>query len=1152
MLMACVSCSRPLPDGARFCPFCGHEVLGASTEERRVVTVLFADLVGYTALSERLDPEQVKRLIDGAFEALQADINAFGGRVDKILGDGVLALFGAPVAHEDDPDRAIRAAIQMHQSIDRFSRSHVELAGALQLRIGVNTGEVLVGSIVGTDGYTAMGDVVNVASRLQSLAPPGAIYIGDATAALTSDEIIREAIDDVAVRGREQTERVWNVLGRQRRVPRSGARHRAPFVGRSAQRELLHSVMTMVANGRSATVSVTGEAGAGKTRLVNELLDDFPSREATIFAGVCAPYGESNVWTPIASALFRRLDLDTTLSAAQLRMVTHERAVSRYGFVTDDPSLDHFVEAVLHLSGYPSLLDDMTPAESRETLFRLIVEGLRRRSRQGPVVLWLDDLQWADRLLIDLLHRLTRSLVDRPFLLITAQRADATVDWPPSSDSPITIRMPLDPLTRVEADELLEAIFDGEPDPLVGDQLYERSGGNPLFLTELAVLSRAQPDSSELPGTLRALIAARLDRLDPGPRAVLDNAAVLGATGPISSLRAFAEALGQSFDDSFVVGLDDDGLLELDDMWWHFRSDVVREVAYQMLTKLVRAQRHSGVASVMVTQPMVPIELAAHHAATAAELVAEIGPVELVPVGIKSQAVQLLVRAVRRSLDVGAFSQASRHATRALDLGPDSPTVRRELLLLRAEAVVGRREPNAARADASDALVAALAAGDERHEGKARRFLGQIAQMVGDLDQARNELGRSVEIFRELRDDIELAASLRERGFAEVFGGSLATADWLLGEAEALSEQLGDRRGRAWVRQHQAWVAFLSGELELAEKRLLLASGEFADLGDRSGSNWATGLLAYIRFFTFRFDEAEVLAHAVRSEAVELGERWSPAMMDSLLASIRLWTGNFVDAELLSRRALVEFRSLDDKFGVVQALGPLNRALVALGRTQEAERGIEEVLSLGDAFGDLAFSLSSAAGAAVHLGLGEAAVVMGERAVERMSLMGANAAEASTTYALALCQAGRVDEALVIFEQIDVDVPYAHAVRAIAAAMTGDDPLALADAAEVWATPGSSYLDRVYADIAAAAVDARCGAAQQAADRLARTAELAGEVGDHVAMSLVAHARATLIAEADAETDGSERFPDRELRVGWHRVIAGLAGVVAHPGSRQS
>ena len=449
-------------------------------------------------------------------------------------------------------------------------------------------------------------------------------------------------------------------------------------------------------------------------------------------------------------------------------------------------------------------------------------------------------------------------------------------------------------------------------------------------------------------------------------------------------MEQFADALGQSYERAGVDALETEGLLELDDGWWHFRSDVVREVAYQMLTKRVRAQRHAGVAAVMGDMPRVPIELLAHHVATTAELVGEIGPVEGVLPGAKSQAVQLLAQATQLSLNVGAFAQAIRHASRALDLGADSAEVTRQLVLLRSEALVGRREADAARADATDALEAAVAAGDARHEGIARRLLGQLAQISGNLVNAREELGRSVEIFRQLGDDIELAASLRERGFAEVFGGSLGDADWLLGESEALSEQLGDRSGRAWVRQHQAWVAFLSGDVELGEKRLHLASAEFAELGDRSGSNWANGLLAFVRFFSFDFEQAERLANEVRAEGVELGERWAPAMMDSLLGSIRLWTGNFTEAEALSRRAITEFRSLNDKFGLVQALGPRNRALVALGRDAEAERGLEEVLALGDSFGELAFPMMAAAGAAVHLGLGERAAVIGEIAVSRI------------------------------------------------------------------------------------------------------------------------------------------------------------------------
>ncbi len=182
--------------------------------------MLFADLVGYTALSEHVDPERVKRILDGAFQRLIDEIERFGGRVDKVLGDGILALFGAPVAHEDDPDRAIRAAIEMHAALDGYV-SEIGLEQRLQLRIGVNTGEVVVGTVSGTDGYTAMGDVVNVASRLQAMAPPGGTYFGATTAAQLSPDIERVLVAHSEVRGREQTEAVWQVTGRLERSPRS-------------------------------------------------------------------------------------------------------------------------------------------------------------------------------------------------------------------------------------------------------------------------------------------------------------------------------------------------------------------------------------------------------------------------------------------------------------------------------------------------------------------------------------------------------------------------------------------------------------------------------------------------------------------------------------------------------------------------------------------------------------------------------------------------------------------------------------------------------------------------------------------------------------------------------------------------------------------
>lgn len=1133
LMASCASCLLPLPDGARFCPSCGQEVVTVASEERRVVTVVFADLVGYSALSEHLDPERVKRLIDVAFERLIADITAFGGRVDKVLGDGIIALFGAPVAHEDDADRAIRAAIQMHETMSRFTHDQIDLEGPLQLRIGVNTGEVLVGMVSGTADYTAMGDVVNVAARLQNMAEPGAVLIGDATSLLASDEIMRELVDDIDVRGREQTERVWRVLGRQRRIPSIGTRTDIPFVGRSTQRELLASIMTMVAGGRSAVVAVSGEAGSGKTRLVNKALEDFPSRSVTIYAGVCAPYGENNVWSPIATALYRRLDRSSAIPLDRLSEVLRERGVELYGFAPDDPMLGRFVESTLHLLGYPSELDRVPPAQARESLFAHIIEGLRRRTEVGPVVLWLDDLQWADVLIIELLQRIARSLADRPVLVITAQRDDADLEWPPAIDHPITVRMPLDPLERDEAARLVEAVVGSSVADTLVDQLFERSGGNPLFLTELAELAKANPASTALPGSLRALIAARLDRLAPARRSIIDNASVLGASGRVDSLQKFAVEMQQDFDDNDIEVLAGDGLIELDGDSWRFRSDVVREVAYQTLTKLVRAQRHAGTASVMMHSPAIPFDQVAHHAASAAELVAEIGPVPGVAPNITEQAVLLLRDAARRSIDVGAFNLARRHATRALDLGVHDDALARELLLLRAQAETERRSTERARADALDALEASLAAGDRRHEAMSLRLLGILHQRDGDLPAARIELGASVDIFRELGDDIELAASLRERGFAEVFGGSLEDAEWLLGEAEGLSKRLDDRRGQAWVRQHQAWVAFLSGDTVLAETRLLTAAQEFDLLGDRAGRGWAGGLLAYVRFYQGRFEEAEALANTVRQESVALGDVWAPAMMDSLVSSIRLWTTRFGEAEELSRKALNAFRQLGDRFGAVLAMGPQMRALVALGRSQEAERGIEEALAMSESFGDLSFPAMAAAGAAVHMGLGVRSVAIAELAVERTMAMGAEGSETRVTLALALCQAGRADEALILLDQVDRSHPYAAAIQALASAMIGDASAALESAAVVDGAVAATYLDRVIAAVSAAAADVSLGATDVADERIGAAEVTASEAGDVVARALVRATRKVLLEDVAT-------FDIDHLGPGWRRVVQTL------------
>lgn len=1113
------------------------------------MSVLFADLVGYTALSEHLDPERVKRLVDGAFAQLIVEIERFGGAVDKVLGDGILALFGAPVAHEDDPDRAVRAAIEMHRSLERYIDEQTDLEQQVRLRIGVNTGEVVVGRVSGGDDYTAMGDVVNVASRLQSMAPPGGIYVGSSTEAELAPSIERIMVAESDLRGRAQTEKIWRITGRLNRFLPRVSRHDLPFVGRSSQRELLTSVMGLVAGGNGAVVSVSGEAGSGKTRLVNEALARFPSRHVVVFSGACAPYGETNVWAPIAHGLFKLIGPDRSAPAPVLREIVEEKGMELYGFDPADPRLRRFIEGAMHLFGHPSELDRVAPGQAREILMQVVVEGLHRRSQGTPVVVWIDDLQWADPLLLELLGRVTRSSVDLPILVITAQRDDAEIDWPPAHDHPITIRMPLDPLSRLESDSLLVAVLGDDVAPGLIDRLFERSGGNPLFLTQLAEVARDHPGEGALPGSLRALIAARLDGLGSSRRLLIDNASVLGATGPVSALERFAEEMGQTYDPGDLEGLVNEGLLDLEDQWWHFRSDVVREVAYQTLTKSARAQRHAGTASVMFDFGLGPIDQIAHHAASAAELVGEIGRVEGVPTDVSKQAVDLLRSAAERSLDVGAFSQAVHQATRALALAdPDHDRlVACDLRLLRATATLERRDSRGAREDAHEVLEHAIADGDRRREAIARRLLGIAAQQDGDLDTARLELTSSVDVFRELGNERELATSLSDRGFVEVFGGSLEEADRILDEAEVMAESLGDRRRLAWIRQHQAWVAFLSGDTALAEERLTASSGMFDDLGDRTGSGWALGLLAYVRFFERRFADAEEIATTVREDAMAVGELWAPAMMDSLMASIRLWTGRFSEAEELSRRALTGFRELNDRFGIVQALAPRMRALVALGRDQEAERNLEEALSMADSFGDLAIPMMAAAGTAAHLGLGERAVALGEVALERMLAMHASGSEARVTLALGLCQVGDPDRALATLLEIDQPGPYSRAVTAIASAMAGMSEAAIETGDLVIDDDTSTYLDRVLADIAASAALVASDPAL-AGDRLTRARRTATDAGDAAAIALTRSASQALIDDDDLEVGRVEHLGD-----GWKRVIAGLeSAAVGSPATRST
>ncbi len=1125
--MRCRSCSLPVSDGARFCQNCGLPQLGAVDEERRVVTVLFADIAGFTTLAEGRDPERVKRVVDELFIELRREIEAHGGLIDKVLGDGIVALFGAPIAHEDDPERAVRAGLAMQTVLVAARADHP--ADVVRMRIGINTGEVLVGTIAGTD-YTAMGDAVNTAARLQELAPVDGVLVGDSTRAQCSDAIRFRRGEVVSLRGRATATVTWiaesfDGAARGRRTAAQVA-----FVGRRPELAMLDAVRTSLLAGRAAVVSITGEAGIGKTRLVAELVESIVDVRpmTTVVARGCAPYGDTSVWWPVAGGILEDLDLDQ-VAEPDARACIADRLAIAGPFAAGSAELERAVELVLHVQGLPSTFDRVPPEDAHDAVVQAVVAWLERSAATAPVVLWIDDVQWASRVVFDLLRDAVRQVAHLPVVVATTARSDpdAVPDWPPVLPGTVSMALPLEPLPPADAVDLVRRAAGG---PLAGeaiDTIILRSGGNPLYLIELA---RATVRSGgELPVSLRAVISARLDQLSPGARRIVDNAAILGNEGRILSLEQFADELDEAFDRPALAEVADTGLLDWNGDRWRFRSDIVREVAYETLTKQARAQRHAGVARYLRAHEPQLVDRRAHHAATAAELVRELGPVAGVADDIRRQAAELLLSSAGSWLGQGAARRAEQAAQRGLGLAEPGSAVHRRLLLARANAVVDLHELPRARSLLGELVAVADGAGDRPMRAEVHRLQGEVDRLGGDLVASRRHLAQAVDEFRALGDEDRLTEAILARGFAEIFGGSLAEAERFLGDAERRSRRAGDTSGAAWALQHRAWVAFVVGDHRAAEELLAEAGALFRQVGDRRGRAWSYGLLGYVMHFNRRDDEALRLAHTAIEESFRWGDEWGASMMRNLVASVALWRGELAAARESSSRALSGFRRIDDRFGMLLGLATFSRASIGLGHFADAERSVEEIVALAGSFGALAWAPLAAAGAEMHLGRGARARELAQHAVERLDLTGASLAEATVVVAFGQLLSGDPEAALATLDGVQ-PLPFARAARATASALVGDAEAALADADAVAGTDAVGYWDDVVVTVAAAVVDPqRRRALRERVDRL-----------DDVVVA--AYARRVL-----ERVDG--RAPGGGTPIGDWAALADALAAVSPPGS---
>jgi class 3 adenylate cyclase/tetratricopeptide (TPR) repeat protein len=1177
--VTCPACHRDAPDDARFCPSCGQD-LRVRGDERRVVTVLFADLVGFTAMSEVRDPEHMKNLVDRCFEQFVRDIEAFGGRVDKIVGDAIVALFGAPVAHEDDAERAVRAALQLHRTLERVGGV---IGVDVRMRVGVNTGEVLVGALRAGGDYTAMGDVVNIAQRLQTTAKPGQVLVGPATHAATHRVVRYEPVGELQVKGRDEAVSAW--IAREAVAPPGYRpnRKRAPLVGRDAELAMLCAAIgTVASHRRAALVLLLGEAGVGKSRLAEELAEHAGAdHDALVLEGRCVPYGEANVWWPVAEALREGCGIGADDPEPEARRLA-QRAVKVGWPGATDVEVERIVNGLLYLMGYEGPLNKIDAPRAREEATWAVVTFAERYARQRPVVVVLSDLHWADEVVLTLVDTLLERLCRHPFVLLATARQVLEERWKPPAGGHHLVSLHLDPLGASASRELLASLSGVELDDELERVLLDRGGGNPFYLEELVALlaesgvvgvgaeagSGAAGSPVVLPDTLRGLMAARLDSLLPRERRLVDGAAVLGRSGPVSALCVMDE-VAFGFDgniDDVLASVVAKDLLVVDGDVWSFRSDLVREVAYGTLTKAERARLHAGIASYIERHEKgrdADVDRIAHHWSSAAELVTDIGAVDGVPRDVESRALTAIEHAAARAEQVDVPLVAARLFGDALRLVGDEPSPRRHRFLLGRATALGRlREMAEARAVVTQAVEDARTLGDEHCEADALLVLADVEQKEGAYEAADSRLDQLISLFERLGDDARRAEALRLKGMGALLRQDLPNAVSSVREALELFRQLGDRRGEAWALQHLSWCAFVAGRLEEAEELLHTSATTFAELGDGGGLGWALGLLAYTRFHEGFADEAESMAEDVLVESRERGDRWGAGMMLVLTATIRLWTGRTESAASRARDAVAMFEAMGDPYAEVQARLPLGRALAALGRVDEAFEVLDAVRRYADAgMADQprSFFLGGILGTAIHLGDVERAEALVE-IVPDVPVGTSDApvvnGERETALALLDVMRGRAVDAAERLDRLAMlpgrwsDSAYSKSARALACAASGraSDAVTLAD--EVLADDGASYLDRLTAGTARGLALAR-GGDPGALDALAAVRDEAERSEDRVARALA------MLAEGiglDAlGRDGAAPLAEAADRLaalgvpadGWHTAYREAAGIAA-------
>ncbi|MGH3016763.1 MAG: AAA family ATPase [Gaiellaceae bacterium] len=913
--MICASCGQENPEGFRFCGNCGAPLAPeAQGDVRKIVTVVFCDLVGSTALGERTDPEVLRDVMARYHAELRVTLERHGGTVEKFVGDAAMAVFGLPQVHEDDALRAVRAAIEMRDAV---------LTMGLEVRIGVNTGEV----VAGTGETFATGDAVNVAARLEQSAGAGEILIGAATEHLVRDLVLAEPVEPLTLKGKQEPVPAFRVLGLGDRVPAFTRPIDAPFVGRSEELESLEAAVATATETRTPQLAtIVGAPGIGKSRLARELLGRV---EARVVVGRCLSYGEGITYWPLQEIASQVGDLRSALQGAS----DAELAAIR-------------IEAALGTRDTP-----VSPEEIAWGVRRLL-EAL---AAQAPLVAVFDDIHWAEPAFLDLIEYVASFAHDVPLLVLCTARPDV-FDLRPTWTAPklnATV-ITLQALSETDSETLVEQLVD-LPDE-TRERIVQAAEGNPLFVEQLVAMQAESGDVLEVPPTLQALLSARIDRLGEQERAAAQRGSVEGRLFHRGAVAALLSEPERAEVGAHLLSLVRKELIRPDlatlpgDDAFRFGHILIRDAAYDAIPKRQRAALHERFADWLEARlgDDAADEVVGYHLEQAYLYGAELGMPDR---SVGNRAAERLAAAARAATGRSDVAAAVNLLDRAVELatgGADRP-----LLFVRlGKALNDADELERSQAALEQGVTLAREARDDHAEWLGRVWLALVRAL-------RDPEGASERIFEEAT----AAVAARE---AAADHEVLATA-W--GRIAAVHTSRGARSEYMEALERALTHARLAGSLELevslagmrapdfiwgpgrVEEGLQYAQEIVERLGHVPGmQQFALHLHAHMQARLGEFDGALEAMGEYRRGLRELGKEREYAVTAVCVWDVCSWSGDWEHGEAALREAYEQFERRGNKALLSNVALDLADAALRQGRLDEAERlyGVGDELSASD------------------------------------------------------------------------------------------------------------------------------------------------------------------------------------------------------------